>query len=178
MDSSLLQDSTLDSGKAVAPVIDRPNVTPVGGTEPGLRMPDNPVSEPFDGESEWPTDPNEDWFEDPDADLERVGHDWPGEPDEAWVSDPDAYLEEVVDYMKRLHALCEGSDEFVAALKGLFPELEEKVAQDRALGAEDIGDDELDPDAAIAAGRSVFYSSGAEMLAADMATISDPVVRD
>ena len=155
MDSSLLQDSTLDSGKAVAPVIDRPNVTPVGGTEPGLRMPDNPVSEPFDGESEWPTDPNEDWFE-----------------------DPDAYLEEVVDYMKRLHALCEGSDEFVAALQGLFPALAETVAQDRALGAEDIGDDELDPDAAIAAGRSVFYSSGAEMLAADMATISDPVVRD
>ena len=108
-------------------------------------MPDNPVSEPFDGESAWPTDPDEDWFEDPDAYLERVGHDWPGEPDEAWVSDPDAYLEEVVGYMKRLYALCEGSDEFVAALKGLFPELEEKVAQGRALDAEEIGDDDLDP---------------------------------
>ena len=141
-------------------------------------MPDNPVSGTFDGESAWPTDPDEAWFEDPDAYLERVGHEWPGEPDEAWVSDPDAYLEEVVGYMKRLYALCEGSDEFVAALKDLFPELEEKVAQGRALDAEEIGDDDLDLDAEIAAGRSVFYSSGAEMLAADMATISDPVVRD
>ena len=83
---------------------------------------------------------------------------WPGEPDEAWSDDPDAYYEEVVDYMQRLHARCESSDEFVAALEGLFPGLEEKVAKARALAAEDLGDDDVpDPDADIAAGRGVIY---------------------
>ena len=97
-----------------------------------------------------------------------------GEPDEAWFDDPDAHFEAVVDYMKRLHIRCESSDEFVAALSGLFPDLEEKVAKEKALAAEDFGNDEPDPDADIAAGRCVRYLSGAEMLAADLAYELEP----
>ena len=101
---------------------------------------------------------------------------WPGEPDEAWSGDPDAYYEEVVGYMKRLRPRCESSDEFVAALEGLFPGLEEKVAKARALAAEDLGDEDIpDPDADIAAGRGVTYPSSAEFLAALMARTADPV---
>ena len=73
--------------------------------------------------------------------------------------------------MKGLYAHCESSDEFIAALKSLFPDLEEKVARARALTAEDLGEDDIpDPDADIAAGRSIFYRSGAELMAASLAT--------
>ena len=95
------------------------------------------------------------------------------QPDEAWFEDPDVHYDEVVYYMKRLHVRCDSSDEFVAALSGLFPDLEEKLAKSRALAAEDLGDDDVpDPDADIAAGRVVTFLSGAEMLAADLATLS------
>ncbi len=101
------------------------------------------------------------------------------QPDEAWFEDPDAHYDEVVYYIKRLHVRCDSSDEFVAALSGLFPDLEEKVDKSRALAVEDLGDDDLpDPDADIAEGRSVTFLSGAEMLAADLAMLSDPVVCD
>ena len=53
-------------------------------------------------------------------------------PDEAWFDDPDAHFEEVVYYMRRLHRRCGSSDEFIAALSNLFPDLEEKVARIRA----------------------------------------------
>jgi len=94
------------------------------------------------------------------------------EPDEAWFDDPDAHLTEVVDYMKRLHLRCDTADEFVGALKGVFPDLREKVDRSLALQEElrDLDDDELpDPDDDIAAGRSIIYLSGAEMIAADLA---------
>lgn len=94
------------------------------------------------------------------------------EPDEAWSDDPDAHLDDVMYYVKRLHVRCDSSDEFIAALKGLFPDLREKVDQGLALLAEyrDLDDDDLpDPDADIAAGRGVLYLSGAEMIAALMA---------
>ena len=101
------------------------------------------------------------------------------QPDEAWFEDPDAHYDEVVYYIKRLHVRCDSSDEFVAALSGLFPDLKERVDKSRALAVEDLGDDDLpDPDADIAEGRSVTFLSGAEMLAADLAMLSDPVVCD
>lgn len=101
------------------------------------------------------------------------------QPDEAWSDDPDAHYDEVMYYIKRLHVRCDSSDEFIAALKGLFPNLEDKVAEVRALVAEDLDDDDLpDPDADIAAGRGVLFLSGAEMLATEMAMLSDPVVCD
>ena len=101
------------------------------------------------------------------------------QPDEAWSDDPDAHLDDVMYYVKRLHVRCDSSDEFIAALKGLFPNLEDKVAEVRALVAEDLDDDDLpDPDADIAAGRGVLFLSGAEMLATEMAMLSDPVVCD
>ena len=101
------------------------------------------------------------------------------QPDEAWSDDPDAHYDDVMYYVKRLHVRCDSSDEFIAALKGLFPNLEDKVAEVRALVAEDLDDDDLpDPDADIAAGRVVTFLSGAEMIAADLAMLSDPVVRD
>ena len=135
----------------------RDSVTPVGGTEPVPSRPGQP------GSTTGPTRAGD-------------GNEWPGEPDEAWFDDPDAHYEDVVDYMKRLHTRCESSDEFVAALEGLFPGLEEKVAKARALAAEDLGDDDVpDPDADIAAGRSVIYPSSAEFLAALMARMADPV---
>ena len=100
-------------------------------------------------------------------------------PDDAWFDDPDAHFEEVHDYMRRLHRRCDSSDEFVAALSGLFPDLKEKVDKSRALAMEDLGDDDLpDPDADIAEGRYVTFLSGAEMIAADLAMLSDPVVCD
>ena len=147
------------------------SVDPVGGTETGHAMPDYPVSEPFPEGFDWPDD-----YEWPEGDhwpalgSAAAGDDGPGEPHEAWSDDPDAHLDEVVDYMKRLYARCASSDEFVAALKGLFPDLDEKVAKSKALAAEDLGDDDVpDPDADIAAGRTVFFWCGAEMIAAEMA---------
>ena len=110
------------------------------------------------------------------ADLARLadpgGRDPSRPPDEAWFDDPDAHLTEVVDYMKRLHLRCDTADEFVGALKGMFPDLREKVDRSLALQEElrDLDDDELpDPDDDIAAGRSIIYLSGAEMIAADLA---------
>ncbi len=101
------------------------------------------------------------------------------QPDEAWFEDPDAHYDDVVYYMRRLHVRCDSSDEFVAALGGLFPDLREKVDRSRALAAEDLDDDDFpDPDADIAAGRGVLFLSGAEMLAAHLAMLADPVVRD
>ena len=101
------------------------------------------------------------------------------QPDEAWSDDPDAHYDDVVYYMERLHVRCDTADEFIGALSGLFPDLEDKVAEVRALVAEDLDDDDLpDPDADIAAGRGVLFLSGAEMLATEMAMLSDPVVRD
>lgn len=94
------------------------------------------------------------------------------QPDEAWSDDPDAYYDDVMYYIKRLHVRCDTADEFIAELKGLFPDLEDKVDQGLALLAEyrDLDDDDLpDPDADIAAGRGVLYLSGAEMIAAEMA---------
>ena len=96
------------------------------------------------------------------------------QPDEAWFDDPDAHYEDVVYYMERLHVRCDSSDEFVAALKGLFPNLEEKVAEMRARVPEDLDDDVPDPDADIAAGRSILFLSGAEMIASMMAQGLDP----
>ena len=135
-------------------------------------MPDYPVSEPFPDDFNWPDD--YEWPDDnmwPELASAAAGDNWPGEPDEAWCDDPDAHYREVVDYMKGLYAHCESSDEFIAALKSLFPDLEEKVARARALTAEDLGEDDIpDPDADIAAGRSIFYRSGAELMAASLAT--------
>ena len=94
------------------------------------------------------------------------------QPDEAWFDDPDAHYDEVMYFIKRLHVRCDSSEEFISALKGLFPDLREKVDRGLALLAEyrDLDDDDLpDPDADIAAGRGVLYLSGAEMLAADLA---------
>ena len=94
------------------------------------------------------------------------------QPDEAWSDDPDAHYDDVMYYIERLHVRCDSSDEFIGALKGLFPDLKEKVDRGLALLAEyrDLDDDDLpDPDADIAAGRGVLYLSGAEMIAALMA---------
>ena len=109
------------------------------------------------------------------ADLARLadpgGRDPSRPPDEAWFDDPDAHLTEVVDYMRRLHLRCDTSDEFVGALKGMFPDLREKVDRSLALQAKfrDLDDDELpDPDDAIAA-RDIIYFSGAELIAAGLA---------
>ena len=139
-------------------------------------MPDYPVSEPFPDGFNWPDD-----YEWPEGDMwpelgsAAAGDGSPGEPDEAWFGDPDAHYEEVVDYMKRLYAHCASSDEFVAALKGLFPDLGEKIAKARARATENLGEDDVpDPDADIAAGRSVIYLSGAEMLAAEVAEDLEP----
>ena len=154
-----LHESLQSFGASVASAVDRcrDSVAPVGGTEPVPVRPGQP------GSTTAPTRAGD-------------GDEWPSEPDEAWSDDPDAYYEEVVDYMKRLHARCESSDEFVAALVGLFPGLEKKVAEARALAAEDLGDDDApDPDADIAAGRGVTYLSSAEFRAALMARMADPV---
>ena len=101
------------------------------------------------------------------------------QPDEAWFDDPDAHYDDVMYYIKRLHVRCDSSDEFIAALSGLLPNLEDKVAEVRALVAEDLDDDDLpDPDADIAAGRGVTFLSGTEMIATELAMLSDPVVCD
>lgn len=150
--------SLLGSRKAVASVMDRiaDRVTGVGGTEPGRARRHDPAPE-----------------------AAMTGDDWPGEPDEAWLDDPDAHYEEVVDYMERVYACCESSDQFVAALKGLFPDLEKKVARSRALAKTGLGGDSVpDPAAGLAAGRSVTYLSSAELCASSIARTSDPVVRD
>ena len=145
----------------------------VGEAEASQAIPENPVSEPFPEDFNWPDDyewPEPDVW--PELGSTAIGDDHPGEPDEAWIDDPDAYLDKVVDYMKRLYAHSKNSDEFITALKGLFPDLREKVDRGLALLAEyrDLDDDELpDPDADIAAGRGVTYLSGAEMLAAEIA---------
>ena len=178
MNHEELHESIQSMGASVASAIDhrRDSVTPVGGAEAGHVMPDYPVSEPFPDDFNWPDD--YEWPDDnmwPELASAAAGDNWPGEPDEAWCDDPDAHYREVVDYMKGLYAHCESSDEFIAALKSLFPDLEEKVARARALTAEDLGEDDIpDPDADIAAGRSIFYRSGAELMAASLATISDP----
>ena len=117
------------------------------------------------------------------ADLAQIaGPDRRGaddQPDEAWLEDPDAHHDDVVYYIKRLHIRCDSSDEFVGALKGLFPDLEEKVAKCRAFETEEFDEGcEPSPDDDIAAGRVVTFLSGAEMLAADLATLDDPVVCD
>ena len=112
------------------------------------------------------------------SDLAKIadpgGRDPSQPPDEAWFDDPDAHLREVVDYMERLHVRCDSSDEFVDALSGLFPDLREKIDKARALASEDLSDDELpDPGTAAASGRVVTFLSGAEMLAADLAMLSE-----
>ena len=161
------------------------SVAPVGGAEAGHAMPDYPVSLPITDDYDWEDDfdfasgdelPEElKW---PDLGSAAADDEPPGEPDGAWFDDPDAHFREVVDYMKRLYAHCQTSNEFAASLKGLFPDLEEKVAMCRAFETEDLGDDELSTDAEIALGRGVFFWCGAEMIAADMATLTDPVVCD
>ncbi len=101
------------------------------------------------------------------------------QPDEAWFDDPDAHYDDVVYYIRRLHVRCDSSDEFVSALSGLFPDLRVKVAKCRAFAAEEFDEGcEPSPDADIAAGRVVRFLSSTEMLAADLAMLSDPVVRD
>ena len=158
MDHIELYGSLLGSRKSVASVMDRTadKVRAVGGTEPGHAR-----------------------RHDPAPDAATPGDEWPGEPDEAWLDDPDAHYEEVVAYMERVYACCESSDQFVAALKGLFPDLAEKVARSRALATEDLGDVSVpDPVADLAAGRSVTYLSGAELCASSIARTSDPVARD
>ena len=150
------------SGTSGASVMDRggDSVTPMGGTEPGhARRPDTATGPAAAGD-EWPGKPDETWFDDPDA----------------WFDDPDAHFEDVIDYMKRLHIRCESSDEFVAALSSLFPDLEEKVARVRAGEEVDFGADGSDPDAEIAGGPFVRYRSTAELVAANLAKIADPVV--
>ena len=135
----------------------RDSVAPVGGTEPGPGRPGQLASTTASTRA-------------------GNGDDWPGEPDEAWFDDPDAHFEDVVDHMRRLHRRCESSHEFVAALSGLFPDLEEKVARVRAGEEVDFGDDGSDPDAEIAGGPFVRFRSTAELVAADLAKIADPVV--
>ena len=101
------------------------------------------------------------------------------QPDEAWFEDPDAHYEDVVYYMRRLHVRCDSSDEFVGTLSGLFPDLRKKIDKARAFAAEEFDEGcEPSPDADIAAGRVVRFLSSTEMLAADLAMLSDPVVRD
>lgn len=117
------------------------------------------------------------------ADLAQIaGPDRRGaddQPDEAWFDDPDAHYDDVVYYIKRLRVRCDSSEEFVAALKDLFPDLEEKVAKARALAEEEFDEGcEPSPDDDIAAGRSVIYLSSAESCAARIVRESDPVVRD
>ena len=135
--------------KTASSVIDRSatSVTPVDRTEPGHARPVCSASG-----------------------ATKAADGWPGEPNEDWFDDPDAYYDEVVEYMNRLYASCESSDEFLAALKGLFPELQDKVARARAMATEEFDEGcEPDADADIAAGRTVFYPSSAEFLASLMA---------
>ena len=173
MSVKVLQDSLEGSGTSTAPVVERGDgsVTPVEDTGAGHVGTDYPVSEPFPEGFNWPDD-----YEWPEPDVwpglgsATARDERPGEPGEDWIDDPDAHLDEVLEYMKRLYAHCESSDEFIAALKGMFPDLKEKVDRGLALLAEDPGIDDLpDPDADISAGRSVIYTSGAEMFAAQVA---------
>ncbi len=112
------------------------------------------------------------------ADLAKIadpgGRDPSQPPDEAWFDDPDAHLHDIVDYMERLHVRCDTSDEFIAALSGLFPDLKAKVNKAWAMALEDISEDDLpDPGTAAASGDVVTFMSGAEMLAADLAMLSE-----
>lgn len=160
------------------------SVAPVGGAEEGQATPDYPLSLPITDDYDWEDDfdfgscdelPEEMMC--PELGSAAADDEPPGEPDEAWIDDPDGHHREVVDYMRRVYSHCKTSDEFVSALKDLFPDLKENVAKCRAFAAEDFGeDDEPDPDADIAAGRGVFFWCGAEMIAADMATLTDPVI--
>ena len=73
------------------------------------------------------------------------------EPDEAWFDDPDAHYAEVRDYMRRLYRRCDSAEEFIGALSGLFPDLEDKVARLNAgaeidFGSYDEADSIADPD--------------------------------
>lgn len=183
MQHSRLSEPAEDSAGPGTSVMTRTSgsVAPMGGAEAGHAMPDYPVSLPITDDYDWEDDfdfasgdelPEElKW---PDLGSAAADDEPPGEPNEAWFDDPDADYPEVVDYMKRLYAHCQSSDEFVASLKGLFPDLEEKVAKWTALGTEELGDYELSTDADIASGRGVTYLSGAEFLAAMAAHMTDP----
>ena len=179
---NVFQDASEGSGMSTVSVVDQggDDVTSVGEAEIGNGMSDYPVSEPFPEDFNWPDDyewPVELMW--PQLGSAAAGDERPGEPDEVWSEEPDAYYREIIDYMRRLYAHCQNSDEFVTALKSLFPDLEEKIAKEKAMATEELdNDDQSDPDADIAAGRSVIFLSGAEMFAADVATLSDPVVCD
>lgn len=153
------------------------SVTSVGGAEAGHAIPEPPLSLPITDDYDWEDDfdfgsddelPEEMMW--PELGSAAPGDEPPGEPDEAWLDDPDAHHDEVVGYMKRLYAHCKSSGDFVAALKDLFPDLEEKIAKCRAFAAEESNEGcEPSPDADIAAGRVVTFLSYAEMIAAEMA---------
>ncbi len=188
MIQGLLHGTVTDPGASVSPATDSGSgsVVLVGGSEAEHVIPEPPLSLPITDDYDWEDDfdfgsdaelPDEmKW---PELGSAAAADEPPGEHDEAWLDDPNAHHRDIVDYMKRVYAHSQNSEEFVAALKGLFPDLEEKVAKCRAFETEDLGDDdEPDPDADIAAGRVVSFWCGAEVVAANLATLADPVVCD
>ena len=97
------------------------------------------------------------------------------EPDEAWFDDPDAHYAEVRDYMRRLYRRCDSAEEFIGALSGLFPDLEDKVARLNAGAEIDFGSyDEADSIAELGPGPWVCFRSSAESAAVGLAQIAGP----
>ena len=97
------------------------------------------------------------------------------EPDKAWFDDPDAHFTEVHDYMRRLHRRCDSAEEFIGALKGLFPDLEDKVARINAGAEIAFGhDNEADATAELGPGPWICFPIAAELTASDLAQIAGP----
>ncbi len=181
MIEGLLHGTVADPGASVSPATDpgSGSVALVGGADAEHVIPEPPLSLPITDDYDWEDDfdfasgdelPEEMRW--PELGSAAADDERPGAPDGAWRDDPDGHLDDVVDYMKRVYAHSRSSDEFVAALKDLFPDLREKVDRGLALLAEylDLDDVELpSPDDDITAGRGVIYLSGAEMLAAELA---------
>ena len=181
MIEGLLHGTMTDPGAAVSPATDSGSgsVALVDGAEAEQVIPEPPLSLPITDDYDWEDDfdfgscdelPEEMRW--PELGSAAADDEPPGAPNDAWRDDPNAHHRDIVDYMKHVYAHSQSSDEFVAALTGLFPDLREKVDRGLALLAEyrDLDDDELpSPDDDIAAGRGVIYLSGAEMLAAELA---------
>lgn len=188
MIEGLLHGTVIDPGAAVSPATDSGSgsVALVDGAEAEQVIPEPPLSLPITDDYDWEDDfdfgscdelPEEMRW--PELGSAAADDEPPGAPNDAWLDDPNAHHRDIVDYMKRVYAHSQSSDEFVAALEGLFPDLEEKVAKCRAFEAEEFDEGcEPSPDDDIAAGRTVFFWCGAEMVAANLATLDDPVVCD
>ena len=97
------------------------------------------------------------------------------EPDKAWFDDPDAHYAEVRDYMRRLHRRCDSAEEFIGALSGLFPDLENKVARINAGAEIAFGHhDEADATAELGPGPWICFPITAELTAVNLAQIAGP----